>query len=452
MNVEFELFIYGVPKGQSFCGKKVEKGYFDSMYDSSQKEDMMQIEIRRSADHNLYCYYNYLIYKNVVDSDGRAGSFFGITLRWNVYCKDIMNIYRILDIVYNVYIKNLYLKENNGKIQYIVNDFNNEEKIKLVNDFVASLIDKTFSNARESFVLLDSFSNLSYSQIPSVNLYDYSDEDLFKSIKKTGKIYISPYFSSVQTVKVKESCQNELNDYRKQFENLIKVKTQEIGDLKKRLKGASDQEKNHKIIIGNLQQDIQNLNAKLRRYHDSKDVEELIKGIQKPIEKLSGYFNVVSNVNKKHPKKESIFKRSQGFLSFANFVLILILFCFYVLNSYVLDKGFTRSSQEVIEKEDSIITDLKNENKTLKKQISSQPKVEDYLRIDVAEFKGGSLKKRKGYKIETVVKNIEYKISGAEKELKRHEYFITPKQDHDKVFIEALVGEKVLLSREIPSK
>ena len=178
MNVEFELFIYGVPKGQSFCGKKVEKGYFDSMYDSSQKEDMMQIEIRRSADHNLYCYYNYLIYKNVVDSDGRAGSFFGITLRWNVYCKDIMNIYRILDTVYNVYIKNLYLKENNGKIQYIVNDFNNEEKIKLVNDFVASLINMTFSNARESFVLLDSFSNLSYSQIPSVNLYDFSDEDL----------------------------------------------------------------------------------------------------------------------------------------------------------------------------------------------------------------------------------------------------------------------------------
>ena len=418
MNVEFELFIYGVPKGQSFCGKKVEKGYFDSMYDSSQKEDMMQIEIRRSADHNLYCYYNYLIYKNVVDSDGRAGSFFGITLRWNVYCKDIMNIYRILDTVYNVYIKNLYLKENNGKIQYVVNDFNNEEKIKLVNEFVASLINMTFSNARESFVLLDSFSNLSYSQIPSVNLYDFSDEDLFKSIKKTGKIYISPYFSSVQTVKVKESCQNELNDYRKQFEDLIKVKTQEIGDLEKRLEGARSQEKNYKITVDNLRQNIETLNVKLRMCHESKDVEELIKGIQKPIEKLSGYFNVVSNVDKKHPKKESVFKRSQGLLSFANFVFILILFCFSVLNSCILYKGFARNSQEVIEKKDLIITDLKNEIKILNKQFLSQPKVEDYLWIDVDEFRGGSLKKGKEYKIKTVVRNIEYKIFGAESDKK----------------------------------
>ena len=92
--MDLEFFIYGAPKGNSYNGKEEEKRYFDSMYNGSSKINEIQIEIRKSgASQKMYCYYNYLIRQNVVDKDGRPGSFFGFSLRSDVYWVNFHNIY-----------------------------------------------------------------------------------------------------------------------------------------------------------------------------------------------------------------------------------------------------------------------------------------------------------------------------------------------------------------------
>ena len=58
------------------------------------EREYLSIEARKVSGKS-YCYYNYLKYNNVTASDGRAGAYLGITLRFDAYYKDILNIYQI---------------------------------------------------------------------------------------------------------------------------------------------------------------------------------------------------------------------------------------------------------------------------------------------------------------------------------------------------------------------
>ena len=114
--MEVELFVHGVPSGEGFWGKEEDRNYFGTFYDHSSDEVKFLIQTR-ALKGKPYCYYNYLVYKtvgsqapNIVANDGRDGSYFGITLRLDAYCKDIVNMYRILDTVFNVYVMGNLLK------------------------------------------------------------------------------------------------------------------------------------------------------------------------------------------------------------------------------------------------------------------------------------------------------------------------------------------------------
>ena len=120
--MEVELFIHGVPNGEGFWGKEDDRNYFGTFYDHSTDEVKFLVQ-NRASKGKLYCYYNYLVYKtvgsptpNVVAYDGRDGSYFGLSLRLDAYCKDVMNMYRILDTIYNIYVCGSLLKMEKSKI------------------------------------------------------------------------------------------------------------------------------------------------------------------------------------------------------------------------------------------------------------------------------------------------------------------------------------------------
>lgn len=102
--MDLEFFIYGAPKGNSYNGKEEEKLYFDSMYNGSSKINEIQIEIRKSgASQKMYCYYNYLIRQNVVDKNGRPGSF--LDSHYEVMCIGwIFTIFTAYWILYTIHI------------------------------------------------------------------------------------------------------------------------------------------------------------------------------------------------------------------------------------------------------------------------------------------------------------------------------------------------------------
>ena len=106
--MKIDLFVHGVPYGESYWRKGDDQDYFGTFYDRSSDEVKCLIQVRMS-EGKAYCYFNYLVNRDVLDSQGRAGSYFGMTLRIDSYCKDIVNVYRILDTLFNIYVMGKYM-------------------------------------------------------------------------------------------------------------------------------------------------------------------------------------------------------------------------------------------------------------------------------------------------------------------------------------------------------
>ena len=47
----------------------------------------------QQQENQAYAYYSYLRYKNMIGAGGRPGSYFGLTLRLDMYYQDVMLIY-----------------------------------------------------------------------------------------------------------------------------------------------------------------------------------------------------------------------------------------------------------------------------------------------------------------------------------------------------------------------
>lgn len=106
--MDIEIFVHGVPNGQSFWGKEEDRNYFGNFYGQSGSDAVKYLIQTRSSNGKTYCYYNYLVYQNVIGNDGREGSYFGLSIRFDAYCKDFIGIYKILDTVFTAHVLNKY--------------------------------------------------------------------------------------------------------------------------------------------------------------------------------------------------------------------------------------------------------------------------------------------------------------------------------------------------------
>ena len=149
MNIE--IFVHGVPYGESFLGKdNDDRNYFGAFYNQSCSDEVKFFIQTRSYKGKIYCYYNYLVYKDVIANDGRSGSYFGLSIRLDAYCKDFMSIYKMLDTVFSAYVLNKILKVNKGKYTYLISNFKSEL------DIMESIYDETL-RLFKSMLVGDSF-------------------------------------------------------------------------------------------------------------------------------------------------------------------------------------------------------------------------------------------------------------------------------------------------------
>ena len=109
-----DLILHGVPNGQDVWGVNDDSHYFSTFYVQKDEKEILTIEIR-NVSGKAYCYYNYLKYNGVTASDERAGAYLGITLRFDAYYKDVMNVYRLCEIVYNNLLDTILVKNGDNQ-------------------------------------------------------------------------------------------------------------------------------------------------------------------------------------------------------------------------------------------------------------------------------------------------------------------------------------------------
>lgn len=284
MDVEF--FIHGVPDGNDFFGLAEDRMYFDSFY-SGEAENRLLIQTRISGG-KLYCYYNYLIGKNVISYSGRQGSYFGITLRLDQYCIDFSKIYRLLDTAYSLYCVNSLLAQTGGNTKYLVSNFksakNQTDRIKAK---VIGLLQDGFSG--NDFTALDnSFnSNSANSTLLKRNLLDCTVENVVSTVKQNGKIAISLFYPSQREKLLSQQYEQKINSIKESY-NSEKTRTDsELQQLKSTLKQREEENRQ-------LYKEKQDLESRIREFKQIKRIDELIAPIKGPIALLAEEIQLLS--------------------------------------------------------------------------------------------------------------------------------------------------------------
>lgn len=379
--MDIEIFVHGVPNGQSFWGKEEDRNYFGNFYDQSSSDAVKYLIQTRSSNGKTYCYYNYLVYQNVIGSDGRNGSYFGLSIRFDEYCKDFIGIYKILDTVFTAYVLNKILKKQNENYKYIIADFASaSEMMSNIKEAIWRLLQSTLTN--ESVCGLGGFA-IGGGGLPTGNLYEATANDVEKTVKQYGKIALSPYYPTVREQGMAQQYDSKLQTVKQQYEERygaeLNAKEQTNRSLNASL--TSVQRENVKLqevidqkdkIIAQSDSAITNLETQIKQIGQNQKAVKNINLIKAPIIELASIFGgqrVHGREENTKLKKENPFS-AKRLIPLVNLVLLfLVLITVVLLMFKVSPKG--NNSEDSFESLQDSISILKEENENLRNQLSS---------------------------------------------------------------------------------
>lgn len=452
--MDVEVFIYGTPTGNCFYGKADEKIYFDTFYNGD-KANYLSVKIRKAGDNKVYCYYNYLVYQNVIGKQGRPDSFFGITLRLDTYCLDIQNIYRILDTVFNSYVKGELLESVGSNHKYIVDNFDDTSKLKFIEKSLIDLFSQTFNGKGDiCFTTIDNTFTLEGGKLYTLNLYDYSNENIFQFIKETGQIRISPYYPTIEISRWQQQHNKQLEEIRQQHESDRRTDLEEKNKLHNSLSEERNKNSNLQAELEQKDKEIEQLSGKIKNIERANEIEQLVEQIKIPIEKLWGCIGdtapvVINGVVRQGRKWYTwLFEFIRKSIPFVNMILIIVvLLCLsgYIQSNLSEDEETVRLMEK--------INSLEDEKKKLEKQMEVSRIPEKGITIDIANFKGETLKKGTTYKIRADLskKSFQWDVEGAEIEKGKDGIFPLTVTG-DTIRIRLLLNNEMVAERTILSK
>ncbi|MDE6140464.1 MAG: hypothetical protein K2F95_05900 [Alistipes sp.] len=198
MNLEF--FVHGVPYGHCvWNGDKVSDSFINQFYVSYKgvrEQARLVVDIARNGSA-VSSYYTYLRTCSYSDSEGRSGSFFGMTLRFDgYYCREVAHVFNILDEAYNRAIVGQVIESHGGVSKYRISDF------KQADTLLKGICEELFGRLEQSmFLPIDgSFAGRDAKRAEAFNPADTGCPAFFDSLRQSGKAYVSPEYPANSAV------------------------------------------------------------------------------------------------------------------------------------------------------------------------------------------------------------------------------------------------------------
>ena len=172
----FNLYVHGVPVGHEIWGPAEDQEYIKTFYDSDDQEDVTSMLCVENVNNKTF--YTYIRKKNVSNSNGRPGSFIGITLSFTgKYCKNTHSLFQLLEAIYEKGVVGNIIERNNGFERYKISSFANEASN------ILNSIHKTFETQLSNLVF-QSTENLPKSKgCVRYNLKDIDSPAFFETSK-----------------------------------------------------------------------------------------------------------------------------------------------------------------------------------------------------------------------------------------------------------------------------
>lgn len=221
MGLNINLFVHGVPMGQKIWGPKGDdQRYISSFYGPKwDAPEVMKIDVMTFGG-NTYCYYSFVKGQNVCDTQGRAGSYFALTLRINAFYSDVQNLYNILKAAYDKLCVGVCLQETNGVSKYILADFQNVDKqLRDIESHLLNYISE-FS-VSEDIISLSGFQLSGQASLQNLNLHECTRKIALDCVNKSGKLMVSPWYLASSAAKT-------VAQYKAEMQNTIQKAQQEL--------------------------------------------------------------------------------------------------------------------------------------------------------------------------------------------------------------------------------
>ena len=262
--MDVEVMIHGVPHGESYYGVEEERGFCLTNYDSDKNSQVKFLIQVRELSGKRYCYYHYLVKKDVVDDEGRAGSYFGMTIRTDEYWLNFGNVFRLLDLAFNGYVaKNILKKNEVGGYKYLVSSFKDtgEEIKKKVENLILSSMKGELRASLGQFSLIGG-------DFPSENLYEVSEKSVITALKQYGGVALSPYYPTRKTQSLlnekEAACKRQLSDKDEQIRLVRKELAEAKSETTEKVNAESrkwedkirSQRSDYESKIGQLEEDL----------------------------------------------------------------------------------------------------------------------------------------------------------------------------------------------------
>lgn len=415
--MDVEIYLHGVPDGQDYFGIKEEQTNAGLFYDNSTESVKLVVETKKNGDKE-YTYYTYLRYKGIVGSGGRPGSYFGITLRLDMYYQDVIHIYTLLEIVFKKYIIGTLLAQSGDTYKYMVPSFSvKKAEIEQLQQGMIQLIQSTcvlskFTNIDDSFIH-------PVTNVATCNIADISDNSMLSAIKKYSKVALSPDYK----LNLAKEYEKKIQEAEGKGGNIVVEKEKTINSL-----NATISTQNSKIA--KLEQEIKSKDNELAQNKQRIDIQQTVEIIKEPIIKLSKFFRLedeshyqkVAENNKNN--NQSIKKTLTLNIALLGVVLILCVIGLFRTPSNSDNKKLdaqiaelTTTNQQLLSDKSTLETNIKSlqddldsksqEIARLKNQVNrlsnnNQPtpttqKIQ--LKIDVERYSKGALSTDKKYTI-----------------------------------------------------
>lgn len=140
----FNIIVHGVPYGQDIFSTDpiADESYIKTFYkqQDAPPETLFEIEARKEGNQQVV-YYHYLKRRDVFDAEGRAGSYFGFTLRTDVSCDEVALLFHHMDEVFRTRILGSLLERAGNGYRHHVKKYSQGKSVveSMVQEFNAWL-------------------------------------------------------------------------------------------------------------------------------------------------------------------------------------------------------------------------------------------------------------------------------------------------------------------------
>ena len=193
MNFVFKIF--GAPYTFDIYGSNREDTNYFQLYDDGSNEEV-KLTVHRKANGEVS--YSYLRY-NMISSSGRTGAFFGMAVVFhNEYCRDVENLYKLFDAVYqNILETGILLQkiENSGhQAKYLIAHFSDAPaEVTRIENIIYNNLQKNYS--QDILPINSSFSTNS-KELIMLPMNKEANVSLLTELRKHAWISFSPIYNS----------------------------------------------------------------------------------------------------------------------------------------------------------------------------------------------------------------------------------------------------------------